>query len=96
MEAQLLTVKTPNKMLFIKGKLSRTPFKAIIISESELKILKSSMKLQSIEYTIEKYVKPEKKAVPIKQLRRAPKIEKPKKIESPSSILESISNETIE
>ena len=95
MKAILVKVKTPNKMLFLKGKLSRTPFEAIINSQTELNILKSTMKLQNVEYEILSYTKPKKQPKPVKQKRRAPKIKTTEKIE-PKTLLEKISNESTE
>ena len=95
MKAILVKVKTPNKMLFLKGKLSRTPFEAIINSENELNVLKSAMKLQNVEYETSVYIKPKKQAKPVKQTRRAPKIKKVKKTEA-KTLLEKISNEPAE
>jgi len=56
MKAKLLKVKTPNKMLFIKGKLIRTPLEYIIKFKEELNLLKSSMNIQGIEYDLEDYI----------------------------------------
>ena len=95
MKPILVKVKTPNKMLFLKGKLSRTPFEAVVNSEKELNILKSSMKLQNVEYKILAYTKPKRQPKPVKQKRRAHKIKKTEKIET-KTILEKISNETTE
>jgi hypothetical protein len=89
----LLKIKTPNKMLFLKGKLSRTPFETIVKTKKELRMLESAMQLQSIEYTVESYVKPKEKPKiePVKS-KKEPKIKstEPKK---PKTILEKISNE---
>lgn len=96
MKEQIIKVTTVNKMLFIKGKLSRTPLEAIIKNEQELHLLKSSMIHQGIDFTIEDYVKPKpvKKAV-IKPIVSKKKTVK-KKIENPTTILEKISNEEID
>ena len=95
MKAILLKVKTSNKMLFLKGKLSRTPFEAIINSDNELNVLKSAMKLQCIDYETSVYVKPIKKPKLVKQMKRKVKTKKVK-ISEPKTILEKISNEPTE
>ena len=96
MKEQLIKVTTVNKMLFIKGKLSRTPLEAIIKNDSEMNLLKSSMIHQGIEFTIEEYVKPVSvKKVNIKPIVAKKKVTK-KKVTNPKTILEKISNETDE
>ena len=96
MKEQIVKVITPNKMLFIKGKLSRTPLEAIIKHDVELNLLKSSMIHQGIEFTIEEYIKPVsvKKTI-IKPIAAKKKVTK-KKTTSPKTILEKISNESDE
>jgi len=88
MKPLLLKVSTPNKMLFIKGKLSRTPLETIIKSEEELNLLKSSMHNQSINFTIENYVRPVKKIIP--KVVTHVKKSTPKKKTEPKTILEKI------
>jgi hypothetical protein len=96
MKEKIIKVKTVNKMLLIKGKLSRTPLEAIIKSETELKLLKASMIHQCIDFVVEDYIKPEpiKKSIE-KPIATKKKIEK-KKIENPTTILEKLSIETDE
>ncbi len=90
---KIVKVTTPNKMLFIKGKLSRTPLQTIIKFDHDLKLLKSSMIQQGIKFTIEDYVKPvPKKKTTIKPIVAKKKVTK-KKITEPKTILEKISNE---
>jgi len=96
MKEQIIKVSTVNKMLYIKGKLSRTPLEAIIKNENELNLLKSSMIHQGIEFTIEDYVKPvPKKKVIVKPIAAKKKVVK-KKITEPKTILEKISNDSDE
>ena len=96
MKEQIIKVSTVNKMLYIKGKLSRTPLEAIIKNENELNLLKSSMIHQGIEFTIEDYVKQvQKKKVTIKPIAAKKKVIK-KKTTEPKTILEKISNESDE
>jgi len=96
MKTKLIKVTTPNKMLFIKGKLSRTPLESIVKFENELNLLKSSMVHQGIEFTIENYnpVKPIKKNE-VKNISVAKKVKNKKKITEPKTILEKISNEEV-
>ncbi len=90
MKPQLIKVKTVNKMLFIKGRLVRTPLEAIIKSEEELNLLKSSMIHQNIDFNIELY-NPEK---PKKIIKKKETLLKQKDIETkkknPTTILDKI------
>ena len=94
MKDQLVKVTTPNRMLFIRGKLSRTPLEVIIKHEPELNLLKSSMLHQGIKFTTENYipmkVKNEKQ---LKNIVSKKKESIKKKITKPKTILEKISNE---
>jgi len=92
MKAILLKVKTPNKMLFLKGKLSRTPFEAIIKSSEELRLIKTYMQLQNVEYNIEPYVEVAKNPAKSLEVKKVSKIKQPEKTEA-KTILEKISNE---
>lgn len=88
MEPILLKVLTPNRMLFLKGKLSRTPFEAIIEHENELKVLKTNMASQGIVYETEPYVKKVKQEKPKPVVKKEEPKKKPKT--EPKSILEKI------
>ena len=50
MKEKIIKVFTPNKMLFIKGKLSRTPLEVIIKYDEDINLLKSSMIHQGIDF----------------------------------------------
>ena len=93
MKEQIIKVITPNKMLFIKGKLSRTPLEVIINNENELNLLKSSMEHQDVEFTVETYIKPK----PVKKTKTKNSLTKKKvtkkEDEKSKSILEKISND---
>jgi len=91
MKTKIIKVSTPNKMLFIKGKLSRTPLEAIINSENDLNLLKSSMIHQGLEFKIEDYI-PIKVRPKIKNIVSKKKIIKKKNTE-PKTMLEKISAE---
>jgi hypothetical protein len=91
MKPQLLKAITPNKMLFIKGKLIRTPLEYVIRSEAELNLLKASMICQSVKYSIKDYVAPakeEKKVIEVVE----EKLEEPKK-KKLKTTLEKIAND---
>jgi len=91
MKPKLIRVSTPNRMLFIKGKLIRTPLDAIINFEDELRLIESSMIHQGISFTIEDYI-PEKINIPkIIEVVNEPLIEKTKS--EPKSILEKLSQD---
>lgn len=93
MKNTLLKVKTPNKMIFIKGKLSRTPFE-VVVNSNELKKIELSMKLQSIKYSKEPYKPLDKKVKPKIIPVEKTIIEKPSIKKEPKTILEKISNES--
>ena len=96
MKDKLIKVTTSNRMLFIKGKLSRTPLEVIVKHSEELNLLKSSMIHQGIKFTIEDYIPPvPKKKDPIKNITSKKKATK-KKSTTPKTILEKISNEKTE
>lgn len=84
MNPKLLKVKTPGKMLFIKGRLVRTPLEDIIRFETELNLLKSSLVLQGIEFEIIDYVPIEVKHVVEPVIVEEVKV---KKVIDPKSIL---------
>lgn len=93
MKPQLLKVITPNKMIFIKGRLVRSPLESIIKSETELSLVKLNLNSQSIKYTLEDYKKPEvKKEEPVKVLAKKPV--KAKKKDSEKTTLEKIAEDT--
>jgi hypothetical protein len=96
MKEKIIKVTTKNKMLFIKGKLSRTPLEAILKSEEEITLLKSSMIHQGIEFTVEDYVKPIPKKKQIKKIVSKKKTTTKKKVSEPKTILEKISTESDE
>jgi hypothetical protein len=97
MKEKIIKVFTPNKMLFIKGKLSRTPLEVIIKYDEDINLLKSSMIHQGIDFKIEDY-EPEIKKMKVKakklEVKKPPKAKK--KITNPKTILEKLSNEDAE
>ena len=92
MKPQLLKVKTASRMLFIKGRLVRTPLEAIIKSIEELNLLKSSMANQGIEYDIEDY-NPKPIVKKTKIIKKKNKKETLKTKKKPKTLLEKISAE---
>lgn len=96
MKPKLVKVKTPNKMIALKGKLIRSPFEAIINSKNDLDLLKSFMNAQNVDYEITVYIKPKEKIRPVIQ-KEIKKTDNDKKIKLKSkTLLEKISNEKIE
>ena len=91
MKEKLVKVNTPNKMLYIKGKLSRTPLQARIKFEEELNLLVSSMIHQGIDFTVEDY-EPKPKVEKEKPI-QAKKVVKKKAKKKPTSTLEKIASE---
>lgn len=88
MKPQLLKVLTPNKMLFIKGRLVRSPLETIITNEKDLNLLKLNLKNLDVQYTIIDYKKEELDQVIVEE-----KIEEPiktKKKSEPKTTLEKI------
>ena len=53
----LVKVKTPNRIVDIKGKLIRTPFEHIA-REAELQELRTKLVYDSLVFTIDEYIKP--------------------------------------
>ncbi len=91
MKAKLLKVKTPNKMLFIRGRLVRTPLEHLIKFEAELRMLKMSMLNQNIDFELEDY-NPEKPKV--KKSKKVKKVkEKIKPQKKATTLLEKIQQE---
>lgn len=56
---KLLKVETPNKMIFIKGLLVRTPFESVIEFKEELDLLISLLIHQGVKYVVEDYIEEE-------------------------------------
>lgn len=95
MKEKIIKVSTANRMLFIKGKLSRTPLEVIVKNEAELNMIKTNMIHQGINFTIEDYEKPIKKikSSAIKNIVSTKKDTSKKKITNPKTILEKMSVE---
>jgi len=88
-----LNIKTPNRMIFVHGKLSRTPLKTVVTKEV-LEALKVKMAAEGIlNFSIKEY-SPPKPAEP-KPIEK-PVVEKKtavKKKTAPKSTLEKLSSE---
>jgi len=93
MKPQLVKVITPNKMLFLKGRLVRTPLEIVITYENELNLLKASMSHQAINFEIEDY-KPVEKKPAVKPMTTNKTSKVKKKTSTPKTILEKLSKET--
>lgn len=92
MNPKVLRVITPNKMIFIKGKLIRSPFKSIVTSESQLNLLEASLKNLDVNYTIRDYKKEEPVKAVKKPVEEKP-VEKKTKKSEPKSTLEKIASD---
>lgn len=83
-------------MLYIKGKLIRTPLTTIVKFKNELDLLKASLNILGAEYTIEDYVKKDKSTVEL--IREEEVIEeeiiKTKKKSVPKTTLEKMADES--
>lgn len=90
MKPQKVSISTPNKMFFIKGKLIRSPLTTIINTENELLLLESSMKNQDVKYNIEEYIKKEKVVKPAILEAEQIEIFKEKKKQTAKTTLEKI------
>ncbi len=95
MKHQLVIVKTPNKMLFIKGRLVRSPLEAIVKHQNELDLLVASLIHQGVEYEMKDYIK---EKIVKKEIVKNLKVKKTKVKEEkePITILENIVAEIIE
>jgi len=88
-----VSISTPNKMFFIKGKLIRSPLTTIVKYTKDFLLLKTSLKKQDVKYTIEEVVENEivEKLVILEEEQIT--IAKLKKKSTPKSTLEKIAAE---
>jgi len=64
MKRYVVTVKTPNRILMLKGKPARSPL-TYLARKDELQGLETKFRADQIEYTIEDYVPPAPKSTKI-------------------------------